>query len=121
MKRNGESGFTLIEVLVAFSILSLTIIVGFQILSSGLNRINGVENANKRLAQAKALLFREQLLSLPSDLVAQQPAATNLNLIRKTIAGEKVQWTNANPVLLQVRDGKKILLETIVLSQEEPK
>jgi prepilin-type N-terminal cleavage/methylation domain-containing protein len=121
MKRNSESGFTLIEVLVAFSILSLTIIVGFQIFSSGLNRINGIENANERLAQAKAFLLREQLLSLPSELFAQRPAATNLNLTKKTIAEEKVQWTNANPVLFQVRDGKKILLETIILSYEEPK
>ncbi len=114
MKCDSECGFTLIEVLVAFSILSLTIIVGFQIFSSGLNRINDVERANERLAQAKALLLQAQL---PSE--HDKPIATNLKISKTILANDRVEWTTAKPVLVQVLDGDKVILETIILSRDD--
>ena len=117
MKSDSEGGFTLIEVLVAFSILSLTIIVGIQIFSSGLNRIDAVEGANDRLAQAKALLVQVQL---GTEFDALSTAATNLKISRTILANEGVNWTNLKPVRVQVLEGDKVILETIILSTYGP-
>jgi prepilin-type N-terminal cleavage/methylation domain-containing protein len=115
MKRRSESGFTLIEVLVAFAILSLTIIVGFQIFLSGLNRINAAEIANERLSQAKVLLHQVQM---PSDPDARPPTGQDFRITKTLVVAEKIEWTNVRPALIQVRDGNEIILETIILTHD---
>jgi prepilin-type N-terminal cleavage/methylation domain-containing protein len=115
MTRNSQSGFTLIEVLVAFSILSLTIIVGFQIFSSGLHRIRSAGEVSARLEAAKTVLAQETLGVRP-----QQDSGANgdLEIIKTTATNETPQWTKVIPVRVQVRDGNSLLLETIVLTHE---
>jgi general secretion pathway protein I len=56
MINRGEDGFTLVEVLVAFVILSGAIILSFQIFSDGLRRLTGVELRMRQVNIARAEL-----------------------------------------------------------------
>jgi prepilin-type N-terminal cleavage/methylation domain-containing protein len=115
MIRNDESGFTLIEVLVAFSILSLTILAGLRIFSSGLYRIIGTEEDSARLEMARAMLAHEMLGSRPQVGSALR---VQLGIVRSAATTETPQWTRVKPVLVQIREGNHVLLETIVLARE---
>jgi prepilin-type N-terminal cleavage/methylation domain-containing protein len=115
MSRKSEAGFTLIEVLAAFSILSLVIITGFRIFSSGLNLINTAESGNEQLAQANAMLLQ---VYLSQDAGILPPTRTKLRVVKSIVGGGSVEWTNAKPVLIQIRDGDKIVLETIILTRD---
>ncbi len=92
---NSMSGFTLVEVLVSFAILSMTIIVGFQIFGEGLSRVSRVEKALDETAAAK------QLLSVP--LTEGGPSAFSKGaVIQQPIAEVMPDWTSARPILLRV-------------------
>ena len=107
------SGFTLIEVLVSFAILSMTIIVGFQIFGEGLSRVSRVEKALDETAAAK------QLLSLPSAKDAP-PALSKGSVTRQPITELMPDWTPAHPILLRVPSrGQGDELETIVIEGVE--
>ncbi len=56
MARARSSGFTLIEVVVAFVMLSLVLAVGFEIFSSGLRRAGELEDYSRALLIAQSRL-----------------------------------------------------------------
>jgi type II secretory pathway component PulJ len=107
------SGFTLIEVLVSFAILSMTIIVGFQIFGEGLSRVSRVEKALDETAAAK------QMLSLPLT-EAEPPALSREAVTKQSLTETLPDWTSAHPILLRVPSrGQGDELETIVIEGAE--
>jgi general secretion pathway protein I len=58
MRRKGEDGFTLVEVLVAFVILAGAVILSFQIFADGLRRLSAVETRTKAVNIARFELAR---------------------------------------------------------------
>jgi type II secretory pathway pseudopilin PulG len=107
------SGFTLVEVLVSFAILSMTIIVGFQIFGEGLSRVVKVERALDETAAAK------QLLSVPLTADAT-PARSKGAVTKQSLAETLPDWTPAHPVLLRAPSrGQGNELETIVIEGAE--
>ncbi len=109
MKRiaNSQDGFSLIEVLVAFTILSLTVITGFQIFGDGLSRISRVDSAVNDITAARTSL-------MAAELGQKSDAAVT----RTVLENETVDWTKNKPALLQVKRGDNIILETIVIVNE---
>jgi type II secretory pathway pseudopilin PulG len=107
------SGFTLVEVLVSFAILSMTIIAGFQIFGEGLSRVSRVEKALDETAAAK------QMLSLP--LTANvTPTSSKEGLVKQSLTETLPDWTLAHPILLRAPSrGQGNELETIVIEGAE--
>jgi Tfp pilus assembly protein PilV len=60
-----EAGFTLVEALVAFAILSIAVIMSFQIHGDGLRRMAAAERERAEVIKARELMTR---LSLTSSL-----------------------------------------------------
>jgi general secretion pathway protein I len=54
--RRGERGFTLIEVLVAFVLLTLVLSLGFQIFSTGMTRASELDDRSRALDIAQSQL-----------------------------------------------------------------
>jgi prepilin-type N-terminal cleavage/methylation domain-containing protein len=98
-----NSGFSLIEVLVAFAILSIVVITGLRILGDATRRVKQIETRTVELAAARTEM----------DLV-ESP-----NLVKRPIPGESVNWTEYTPVLRQIRRGDQTVLETIVIEQRK--
>jgi prepilin-type N-terminal cleavage/methylation domain-containing protein len=106
----SNSGFTLLEVLVSFAILSMTVIVGFQVFGEGLSRVARVEKVLDETALAK------HMLSLP--LSAGGAPATG-PLVKQAITEVPPDWTPARPILLRMRSGDQgNEFETIVIQGE---
>ena len=61
MRRPGEEGYTLLEVLVAFVILSGAVIMSFRIFGDGLARLNAADRQIRMVATAQDLLSQLQL------------------------------------------------------------
>ena len=51
-------GFTLIEVLVAFTILALTLVVIFRLIAGNLSQERIIQQANSRVLEARSLFDR---------------------------------------------------------------
>jgi prepilin-type N-terminal cleavage/methylation domain-containing protein len=98
-----NDGFSLIEVLVAFAILSIVIITGLRILGDATRRVKQIEDRTTELAAARASM----------DLTE------NPNLVTTPIPGESVNWTEYAPVLRQVKREDQTVLETIVLERRK--
>lgn len=58
MKRRGDKGFTLVEVLVAFTILAVTLGAVYDGLSTGLAQEHAAEQATARVLEARSVLDR---------------------------------------------------------------
>lgn len=87
-----SSGFTLLEVLVAFVILSLTAITGMQIYSENLARLARLESSlNETDAAVNALHSTLTCASEGPDTLA--------DLRRKVLTGVKADWTTKVPML----------------------
>jgi general secretion pathway protein I len=61
MRRPGEEGYTLLEVLVAFVILSGAVIMSFRIFGDGLARLNATDRQIRMVATAQDQLSQLQL------------------------------------------------------------
>jgi prepilin-type N-terminal cleavage/methylation domain-containing protein len=98
----NADGFTLIEVLVSFAILSITVIVGFQIYSENLARIAKIETAMETASAAKRSLSLVGDVEAPPDL-------------RKTRLTETLpDWTSTRPILYRVAPaGQNLVYETV--------
>lgn len=59
--KGGEDGYTLLEVLVAFVILSGAVIMSFKIFGEGLGRLNKAEDQVRMVGVAQGLLAELQL------------------------------------------------------------
>ncbi len=98
-----EEGFSLIEVLVAFAILSIVIITGLRILGDATRRVKQIEDRTTELAAAKAAM---DLTESPNLVITQIPR-------------EAVNWTDYAPVLRQVKRADQTVLETIVIERRK--
>jgi prepilin-type N-terminal cleavage/methylation domain-containing protein len=107
MNNNTQSGFTLVEVLVAFAIMSLAVITGFRLFGEGLGRISHVEQRLADVATANAALWGQSIAGIRSPVS------------RQGLTGETVDWTPMTAKLIAVPIGKVPskgdVLETIVL------
>jgi prepilin-type N-terminal cleavage/methylation domain-containing protein len=72
MSSADDDGFTLIEVMVAFAILSGAIVLGFQIFGGGLRRLASVERQGDIVNAARAELSKFNL-----DAAANRSGVTN--------------------------------------------
>ena len=54
MTRRGQSGFTLVEIVVAFVLLALVLSTGFEIFSSGLRRAGELEDRSRAIVVAQS-------------------------------------------------------------------
>jgi prepilin-type N-terminal cleavage/methylation domain-containing protein len=98
-----NEGFSLIEVLVAFAILSVVIITGLRILGDASRRVKQIEVRTDEIAAARVAI----------DLT-ESP-----NLVTRVIPGESVNWTEYTPVLRQAKRSDHTVLETIVLERRK--
>jgi general secretion pathway protein I len=73
--RARESGFTLVEVVVAFVLLSLVLSVGFEIFSSGMTRSGELDARSQALAVAQSQLALTGAESQLQDGQAQGESA----------------------------------------------
>lgn len=76
MKRKRNSGFTLIEVLIAFTILAIVLGVVFRALSSGLGHERTADLATARVLEARSILDRVGL-DIPLEPGATSGELTN--------------------------------------------
>jgi prepilin-type N-terminal cleavage/methylation domain-containing protein len=112
MIQSDNQGFTLVEVLVAFAILSITILTGFQIFSDGLVRLARVEDAVARNAAARAALVD------PAN--ANNTVTLKVKVERSTIQSESANWTELRPILLRAKpsdENSAVEFETIVIGR----
>ncbi len=105
-----NDGFTLIEVLVAFVIVSMTVLAGLQLFSGGLARISRIEEKRHELETAQSLVASH-------DDNVNLPAGWRVVIGRRLDA--PVSWTPIEPHLVQVIhtvDGvDHVVLESIEL------
>ena len=80
--RRGERGFTLIEMVVAFTVLCLVLSVGFEIFSKGMARAGELDARSRALAVAQS-----QLAVVGTDQPLQQGET------RGESADRRFQWT----------------------------
>jgi type II secretory pathway pseudopilin PulG len=120
MKPPHDEGFTLVETLVAFVILSGAIILGYQIFGQGLSRLASVEQSEEITAVARQILVEQQLGSaeVSGQINGVQWSATTSLLSLKDDRSNEFQ---VSPYVLRVYAGKPLrqnsppILETIIL------
>jgi type II secretory pathway pseudopilin PulG len=99
-------GFTLVEVLVAFVIMSLAVVTGLQVFGDGTRRLAQVQERQFETAKAREAL----------DLAA---AGQETDAESKPLPGEAVDWSTLSPHLLRTAAGGQVF-ETIVLQPVRP-
>ena len=107
-----DAGFTLVEVLVAFAIMSLAVITGFRLFGEGLGRVTRIEQRLTDVAAARAALWGPSI------------TGSTITVNRRTLAGETTDWTEVVAKVVSVPIGKNPspndVLETIVLEPKAP-
>jgi prepilin-type N-terminal cleavage/methylation domain-containing protein len=113
----SQEGFSLIEVLVAFTILSITIIVGHEIASDGLDKVRQAERERDILADVRSL-FAMQQVGIEIDRSARD-TGSDVGLSFRRLSNAPVTWTPQRPTLLQVKSNDKVIAETVIIHEEE--
>jgi type II secretory pathway pseudopilin PulG len=115
-----EAGYSLIEVLVAFTILAGAIIMGFQIFGDGLHRISHVEAQVEQLSDARLALETFAPLR-PGTFPVATAHGRKLVVSIEPAAGNPEAWMLTRPYRARISDGDaKPLLETILFGPVAP-
>lgn len=106
-----DDGFTLTEVLVAFAILSLSVILGLRAFGSGVLQVAHVEEEFSNLHNMTETLAAVQL----GETATQVPG--NPDVVTIPLAGEKSDWSSLIPQLAVITnpDSKSDPIETILI------
>ena len=106
-----DDGFTLTEVLVAFAILSLSVILGLRAFGSGALQVAHVEEEFSKLHSMTETLAAVQL----GEPTSQAPE--NPDVVTIPLAGEKSDWSSLIPqvVVITNPDSKSDPIETILV------
>ena len=124
MKRKRNSGFTLIEVLIAFAILALVLGVVFRTLSSGLSHERTAGLVTARVLEARSILDRlgaDVALeegTIEGRLATGEPWTLTVSLLEPA-ASDDVQAGSLNAYLAELSvdgdDGRMLRLKTLRL------
>ena len=121
--REREAGFSLIEVLVAFTILASAVIMGFQIFGDGLRRVAHAERQVELLNDARLILETFAPLR-PGAFPVTAAHGRRLIIAIEPVAGKPEDWVLTRPYRASVWDGPerdvKPLLETILVGPAAP-
>jgi general secretion pathway protein I len=118
-RSDPQAGFTLVEVLVAFAILSLTVIAGFNILADSVKRTEQIEQRLELLAAAK-----QELTRVEAGLESRTAADPRLRVSIAPLGGDAGEQGAARPQLVRIwaaDEGAAPLLESVVILPEAPK
>ncbi len=107
----NDDGFALTEVLVAFAILSLSVILGLRAFGSGVLQVAHVEEEFSNLHSMTETLAAVQL----GEPASQAPG--NPDVVTIPLAGEKSDWSSFIPqlVVITTPDSKSDPIETIII------
>jgi prepilin-type N-terminal cleavage/methylation domain-containing protein len=100
-----NQGFTLLETLVAFVILSLVTITGFTLLGDSFRAVGQVEQRVKLKDEANNLLA--QLIR------TKVPASTTLQ-VTETVLG-RTKDSNHQPIRLRISSDSIVLVDTVII------
>jgi type II secretory pathway pseudopilin PulG len=121
MKRldlDGEEGFSLVEVLVAFTILAAAVIAGFQIFGDGLRRIGRAGSYLNLVEDARASLDTLSAIE-PGQYAIVSARGRDLRIVVSAVAGDPEPWPLVRPYRVRVWNGADPdappLLDTIVM------
>ncbi len=124
MKRKRNSGFTLIEVLIAFAILALVLGVVFRTLSTGLSHERTAGLVTARVLEARSILDRLGADVAPEEgtiegrLATGEPWTLTVSLLDPA-AGDESQGVALNAYLAELSvdgdDGRMLRLQTLKL------
>jgi prepilin-type N-terminal cleavage/methylation domain-containing protein len=102
-----NQGFTLLETLVAFVILSLVTITGFTLLGDSFRAVAQVEQRLKLQEEAENLLAQLIRTKIPSTATLQ---VTETELVRAKDAFQQ-------PIRIRIASGPTVLVDTVIVRQ----
>jgi Tfp pilus assembly protein PilE len=118
-----EQGSALIEVLVAFTILSLVVIAGYQVFSDAINRVNQARERQSELASAAQVLAAHSFDG-PGRMQANTSDGRSFMIDAVALSPDLAPWAQSRPIRLRIWSGTEAggppLLETIVMSKAPP-
>ncbi|WP_459990801.1 type IV pilus modification PilV family protein [Methylosoma difficile] len=98
MKANKQQGFSLLEILIAFSIMALSLGILLRIFSGGVNTAIVAEDYSAAMQIAESLLDR---VGVETDLAAQRSEGTEADKYRWQVTVEPFDFNpNGNPLTL---------------------
>ena len=117
MSASNHDGFTLLEVLVSFTILSAAIIFAFQISSSGLNTLRAAQERSREFAIVQAeLTHRIASGSLEDGAVQGQTGAANWRIVTSALNESDTNQIGVRLHVVRAYGGEdRALIETIVM------
>jgi hypothetical protein len=117
--RSGEAGFSLIEVLVAFTVLTAAVIAGFQIFGDGLGRIGRAASQVALIEGAEASLATFTAIKPGRyDVITAHGRA--LQIVVSPVVGDPEPWAIHRPFHVEVWADRERLLSTIVMGAPVP-
>ena len=117
MNAGNEDGFTLLEVLVSFTIFSAAIVFAFQISSSGLNTLRAAQERSREFAIVQAELTRLiASRSLEDGTVQGQTEAAKWRIVTSALNETDSNRTGVRlHVVRAYGNDDRALIETIVM------
>lgn len=127
MRWRNEEGWTLIEVLVGFAILSSAVIVSFEVIAGGLRSLAKTKHSMEAMGGMRAAIASLSIAHTVEDIRKLQGENTQerFHVFVEELASRNVQ-SRLRPVLIRITDvedaGKNSVpsLETIVIIRQEP-